>query len=88
MIFVTHVICYPCCITGSPHVGTSQFLLQMQKPSFTREWSYPFQNPTDVINVRKRNLENSINYFLGLGETGAFLAIFVKVNFRSNYVRI
>ena len=23
-----------------------------------------------------------------VGETGAFLAIFVKVNFRSNYVRI
>jgi hypothetical protein len=23
-----------------------------------------------------------------IGETGAFLAIFVKVNFRSNYVRI
>lgn len=63
----------------------------MQKPSFTREWSYPFQNPTDVINVRKRNLENSINYFLGLRAAQRqkyFSSLEVIIRVIRNYKRI
>jgi hypothetical protein len=63
----------------------------MQKPSFTREWSYPFQNPTDVINVRKRNLENSINYFLGLHAPQRqkyFSSLEVIIRVIRNYKRI